>query len=220
MIKCCIFDLDGTLLDTISTITHYVNRTLLKYGLTPLSEDECKKIVGDGAALLIERAFHLCGVYNKDIINEALLYYKPDYDSDPLYLTVPFDGISEMLSALKRSGIRLAVLSNKPNTAVLEIINHFFPNVFDSISGGKDGIPLKPDPAASIAIARELGISPSECAFIGDTGVDMKTGVNMGAALKIGVPWGFRSREDIAAGGADVIAETPDMVAKEVLSHA
>ena len=220
MIKCCIFDLDGTLLDTLTTITYYVNRTLERYNLMPLSEKECKDIVGDGAALLIERALNLRGVSDKRIIDEALSFYKPDYDKDPIYRTTPFVGIREMLVELKEKKIKLAVLSNKPDTAVKGIINHFFFGIFDAVAGGKPDVPLKPNPTSALDIAKEIGVNASECAFIGDTGVDMRTGVNMGASLKIGVAWGFRERSDIVAGGADFVAETPEELLCEVLSNA
>lgn len=220
MIKACIFDLDGTLLDTLSTITYYVNRTLVKYGCDPINEDECKRIVGDGAAVLIERAFMLRGVTDREVVTEALRYYKPDYDSDPLYLTKPYEDIAEMLSSLRGKGIRLAVLSNKPDTAVVGIIEHFLPDTFEVVRGGRDGVALKPDPTAALEVAALMGVSALECAFIGDTGVDMRTGVNMGAALKIGVSWGFRPISDITEGGSDVVVDRPAEIVAEVMSRA
>ena len=216
MIKCCIFDLDGTILDTITTITYYVNVTLEKNGIPPITEDECKYFAGNGARLLIERSLNSKGIYDEGEISRILAEYVLAYDEAPLHLTAPFRGITEMLSELKASGLKLAVLSNKPDTAVKSIIEHFFPNVFDDAAGGMDGVPLKPDPTAARNILARLAISESETAWVGDTSTDIETGKNLGAAISIGVLWGFRKRDELEAAGADAIVSDPSEITSEV----
>ena len=209
MIKYCIFDLDGTLLDTLPTIKHYLNNTLSEYGLSPVGDPETRRYIGDGAYQLIYRAFSEQGITNENIIQKALSEYKAAYDNAPLYLTDYYVGILDALDVLRTSGVTLAVLSNKPDAATRAVVANFFDGRFAIARGGVDGIPLKPDSAASIALANELDCDPKECAFIGDTSVDIQTGKNMGAALTVGVSWGFRERAELKAAGADVIIDHP-----------
>ena len=216
MIKCCIFDLDGTILDTITTITHYVNVILKKHGIEPVTVDECKYFAGNGAYKLIERSLNSKGIYDEERIKQLLSEYVPAYDEAPLYLTDAFDGISDMLAQLKARGMKLAVLSNKPDTSVKSIVEHFFPGVFDEAAGGMDGVPLKPDPTAAVGILERLGISESETAWVGDTSTDIETGKNLKAALSIGVLWGFRKREELVAAGADLIVTHPSEIVRGV----
>ena len=115
-----------------------------------------------------------------------------------------------MLARLKSEGHKLGVVSNKPHTASLPIVNHFFPGLFDAVSGALDGVPVKPAPDLPLRVLADMGGSVSECAFIGDTYVDMETGVNMGAALKVGVLWGFRSEEELLSSGADITTATAE----------
>ena len=209
-IKCAVFDLDGTLLNTIKTITHYLNFALEKNGLEGVSEAECKSFVGDGVRMLLLRAIEARAEYSDGLYVRMYEDYNSAYDAEPHYLTEAYRGIPEMLAELKARGIRLAVLSNKPHFATLKTIEKFFPDTFDIVSGGKDGVPLKPDPTALLATVSALGSSPSECAYIGDSDVDMLTAKNANTALAIGVSWGFRSRELLVESGADRIADTAD----------
>lgn len=218
MIKCCIFDLDGTILDTITTITYYVNATLEKNGIAPITIDECKYFAGNGARKLIERSLNSKGITDEKTIEKVLAEYVPAYDEAPLYLTDSFPGISDMLRELKNRGIKLAVLSNKPDTAVGGIVEHFFPGIFDDAAGGMDGVPLKPDPTAARGILKRLGISEAETAWIGDTSTDIETGKNLGAALSIGVLWGFRLRDELMEAGADLIVSDPKEIVSGVLA--
>ena len=208
MIKCCIFDLDGTLLDTLPTIKYHLNNTLTAYGLPPATDSDTRIYIGDGAYQLIYRAFTARGVNDAEMIAKALAEYKAAYDASPYYLTTVYDGIEEMLDRLSAAGVTLAVLSNKPDLAAGLVVGKFLPDRFDVVRGGRDGVALKPDPAAALSMLSELGFSPDECAFIGDTSVDITTGRNMGAALSVGVLWGFRDRAELTAAGADVIVST------------
>ena len=205
--KYCIFDLDGTILDTITTITYYVNETLKLVGLPPISEDEGKIFAGNGAYKLIERTLGKYGITDEAEIQRVLKIYKDMYDKEPLYHTRVFDGIKDVLLRLKDEGHKLGVVSNKPDTAAVPIVEHFFPGIFDCVSGALDGVPVKPAPDLPLRILLKMGGTPEECAFVGDTYVDMETGVNLGAKMKVGVLWGFRSREELEASGASVIAE-------------
>ena len=217
MIKCCIFDLDGTILNTITTITYFVNETLQKYGIETITEDECKYFAGNGARKLIIRALKSKGITDECLIEKVLTDYNAAYDSDPLYLTDAFPGIKELLVSLSERGIRLAVLSNKPDSTVKSIVKSFFSGMFDDVRGGIEGVPLKPDPDIPLAILSGFGISPENTAWIGDTSTDVETGVNLGAALNIGVLWGFRLREELERAGADVIVSTPEQILSEVI---
>ncbi len=209
MIKYCIFDLDGTLLDTLPTIKYHLNQTLERYGLRAVSDNETRRYIGDGAYQLIYRAFSEQGITDEKIIANALVEYKAAYDERPIYLTDFYDGILDALDMLENAGIKLAVLSNKPNAATVSVVSHFFGNRFSVVRGGVDGIPLKPDKTAALEIVSKLCASPCEVAFVGDTSVDVKTGTNMGAGITVGVSWGFREREELILSGADVIADHP-----------
>ncbi len=219
MIKCCIFDLDGTILDTISNITYYVNYVFEKRGIDPITEDECKYFAGNGARVLIERSLASRGA-GMDEAPSVLSEYLSVYGADPTYLVKPFSGIAELLTALKERGIKLAVLSNKQTESVEHLTNHFFGGLFDVALGGREGVPLKPDPTIAREILDKLGISPSETAWIGDTSVDIETGKNLGAALNIGVLWGFRKYDELKTAGAHLTVSNTDEILTEVLKNA
>ena len=217
MIKCCIFDLDGTLFNTLPTITHYVNETLIKHGIAPITEHECRTFIGHGAWHLIEAALASRGVIGEERVRSILCEYNAAYNSDTLYLTALYDGVAELVAELHRRGIALAILSNKPDPTVKDIVSKFFDTQFTLVRGARDGTPLKPNPTALLDMAGELGISMAEIAYIGDTGIDVATGRAAGAGKSIGVSWGFREREELVAAGADAIADEPRAVLTEVL---
>lgn len=215
MIKACIFDLDGTLLNTLPTIMHYLNATLGKFGYRDVSDSDTKRYIGDGAYMLIKRALGEQGERDEEKILEVLSDYKVAYDVSPLYLTEIYEGVPEMLRALKNKGVRLAVLSNKPDSAAVAVVSHFFGDLFDIVRGGIDGVPLKPDATSALDILEKMNVAPDEAAFIGDTAVDIETAGNMGAGLSVGVLWGFREKEELSEAGADLICSR----AEEIASH-
>lgn len=212
MIKLCLFDLDGTLLDTLTQIQYYLNKTLKLYGFSELPLDRVRKIVGYGGRNLIESALNLSG---RNRAEEPWLYeeffekYLKLYNSDANYLVAPYDGIYQALDYLKSRGVKLAVVSNKPHSTVVLVVRKFFGDSFDVVIGGRDGIPLKPAADMPLLACEALGISPSETAFIGDTEVDMHTARAYGASAAVGVLWGFRDRETVAKAGADYLIESP-----------
>lgn len=213
MIKACLFDLDGTLLDTLESIRYYLNRVLEKYGYQPVTTAEAKIFVGNGAKNLVRRAlqkgnFDFFSERGKLLFDKIHKEYVEDYDASPFYLTAPYPGISELLKALYSRGIKLAVISNKPDMTVKQLIEMNFENLFEVVYGAREGVPLKPDPAAPIEICKLLGVSPSEVAYVGDTGTDMLTGRAFAARLNIGVSWGFRDAEELFENGADDVVST------------
>lgn len=250
-IKALIVDLDGTILNTIVTITYFVNKTFQKYGISPITEQECKIFIGNGARKLILRALasksieiiadSKCGIAEKsdrtacdtninvshasgkngleeaftkaiteDQMQAILDDYNFAYDSDPYYLTEKYDGLDVLFKELSEHGIKLAVISNKPHSTAKAAAEHFYPNVFDIAFGGREGVPLKPDPTAIQSVLDALGISSSEIAYLGDSDVDMLFGKACGSAYTLGAAWGFRGRAELEAAGADKVFDTPD----------
>ena len=209
MIKCCIFDLDGTILDTIATITHFVNKALHKFGYGSITTEEGKYFAGNGARTLITRSLAHFGENDPAIIERVLEYYDAEYSADPYNLTTIFDGIKDLLASLKAKGIALAVVSNKQDHIAKAAVSHFFGDIFDVAAGGRSGVALKPAPDVPLAVLAELGFSPEECAFVGDTSVDVETGRNMNAGLVVGVTWGFRTREELEAYSPFALIDRP-----------
>ena len=208
MIKYCIFDLDGTLLNTIRSITYYLNNTLAEEGIAPITEEECKIFIGDGAKKLVCRALLSKGITSEELNERVLAKYNAAYDNDPYYLTEPYPGITELIDELRTRGYVLGVLSNKPDSTAVSVVKRFFGESFELIAGGREGVALKPAPDSTLNMLRDMGGTPETLAFIGDTAVDITTGKNAGAALTVGVLWGFRTREELEGAGADVIAES------------
>ena len=213
MIKYCVFDLDGTLLNTIDSITYYVNKTLQNHDIEPITTDEAKTFVGTGAENLIRYCLEYRGEYRSDEFLRLLLgEYKSAYDDEPLYLTAPYGGIPELIAELRKRGIRLAVLSNKPDSVVAPIVESFFPGAFDMVLGAGAGYPLKPDPEGLFAVLNEFSASPCEVAYFGDTSTDIETGLAAGVAITCGVLWGFRSEVELSSAGADVLVAHPSEI--------
>lgn len=208
MIKAVIYDLDGTLLDTLSTIAGYCNDTMRHFGLREFELDEYRYFVGDGARVLIKRLLERNGVPESEYFERAYEYYNDIYNATPLEGTTPYDGICALVAALGERGLKQAVLSNKPDIAVKSNVEHFFSGSFERICGARDGVPLKPDPSMLKVLFDELGVDASECVYVGDTDVDMKTGRAAGV-FTVGVLWGFRTEDELRRAGADLLAKEP-----------
>lgn len=213
-IKCAVFDLDGTLLNTLKTINYYLNFALAKNSLGTVPEEKCREFVGDGAVKLITRALNYLDCPEDGIFEKVFADYNEAYNSDPYYLTEIYDGIEELLQQLKNRGIILAVLSNKPDFATRAAVSHFFPNVFNVAYGARDGISLKPNPEAILSLFKELGVSSNQAAYIGDSEPDVFTARNAKVALPIFATFGFRSESQLKAVGASNLVNHP----KEILS--
>ncbi|MBE6915661.1 MAG: HAD family hydrolase [Ruminococcaceae bacterium] len=197
MFKACIFDLDGTLANTLTTLAHFVNRALTKCGYRNLPEERFRFLVGNGADRLMRDSLaEVCGSFTEEQVRDLRRAYDEGYDNAPLYLTEPYDGIISALKTLKEHGIKLAVLSNKPHYLTVQVVEKLFPDTFDVCYGQRAEVPRKPVPDGALMIAEELGISPCDCLYLGDTGVDMNTG-NAAGMTTVGVCWGFRPREEL-----------------------
>ncbi len=209
MYKAAVFDLDGTIADTIDTICYYGNRSMKKFNLPCIERDRYKYLVGCGYENLVKGMLCEKGAYTDGLFDEMKSYYHDDYETDSMYLTKPYDGILETVAFLKNQGFKLGVLSNKPTGAVHDVIDAFFEKgTFDICLGGGEGFPLKPDPSALFHILKELDVKLCECIYIGDTKVDVETG-KAANVFTIGALWGFRTYDELKSAGADVIASVP-----------
>ena len=211
-IKCAVFDLDGTLLNTIKTINYYLNFALEKNSLGTVPEEKCRDFVGDGAVKLISRALDYLNCRQDDVFEKVFADYNEAYNSDPYYLTEIYEGIENLLQQLKERGAILAVLSNKPDFATRAAVAYFFPDAFNAAYGAREGIALKPNPEALWSLLNELGVSPDEVAYIGDSEPDVLTAKNAKVALPISVTWGFRTEEQLRAAGALELINHPQEI--------
>ena len=215
MYTTCIFDMDGTVLDTLSTIAYYANNALKKYGFPEIEKNVYKVLVGDGYKVLIERMLNYVAPnnYTNEQFENVAEYYKTTYDDDFLYLTTPYDGIIDMMKALKEKGIKIGILTNKPQMTAIQVSDELFGDLVDEIVGGTDDTPLKPDRRAIEKILNKMNVSADEILYLGDTGTDMKTGRSVDA-YTIGVTWGFREIPELTENGADAIINHPMEVLK------
>ncbi len=210
--KACIFDLDGTLTDTLESIAYSVNKSLEEMNLPAISDKQCKCFVGNGARYLMEHALDAAGDVGASRIDEAMKVYCRIFGANCTYRVTPYNGIPELLKSLKDRGIKLAVLSNKPHGQTVDVVQTIFgKDVFDQIQGQTDSIPRKPDPAGIYHLLRKMGASKKECLYIGDSEVDIATGIAAGVR-SIGVEWGFRSRQALADAGAKEIISAPEQI--------
>jgi len=216
MKKLCVFDLDGTLMNTIPAISYFGNSALKKFGFPEIEPDRYKLLVGNGRDLLIHRMLAESGNDTEENYLNVGKAYDTAYEADPLYKTAPYDGVLNLLDTLKEKGFTLAVLSNKPDNVTQDVVRLFFGDRFDVIAGQKKGVNPKPDPAGVFLILNELGITADECFFIGDTYVDITTGKNAGIE-SIGVLWGFRDRDELEGAGADHIVARAEEILDIIL---
>lgn len=209
MIKLCIFDLDGTVLDTVTTIAFYGNCALEMNKIEPIEIDKYKYFAGNGTKKLVENMLSYRNCYTDELSEKVFKDYNFAYNAHPTYKTSIFDGMKETLDSLKQSGIKLAIVSNKPDFAAKSVANDLYgEGYFDIIYGACEGIPLKPNPQAIYEIMEKSDIKKEETIYIGDTSTDMKAGKNAGL-FTIGVLWGFRDRKELEETGADLIIEKP-----------
>lgn len=208
-IKAVIFDLDGTLLDSLTDLHLSVNASMEAHGFPPHTRDEVCSYVGNGVYKLIERAIP-DGVNNKSF-ESALAYFKEHYALHMYDHTGAYEGIYDALDKLKADGYRLAVVSNKFDLAVKELCKRYFPEHIEIAIGENEaaGIKKKPAPDTVIAALRELGITSDEAVYVGDSDVDVHTAKNSGMQC-ISVLWGFRSRDFLESVGAEIFAENAD----------
>ncbi len=213
--KALIFDLDGTLINSLDDLADAINMMLTERGYPTQPREVFPLYIGDGVRSLVERALPPEALETLNI-DACVADYQRCYHATWNQKTRPYPGIFDMLTALKLRGLKVGVLSNKPHAFTVLCCDHFFPeNTFDFVLGARDTVPRKPHPAGALEIAEIFGVLPSECAYIGDSGIDMETGVRAGM-LPVGVLWGFRGEEELRAKGAQKLvskaAEIVEMV--------
>ena len=211
MIKALIYDLDGTLADTLPSLCQAINMTMDHYGAPLRTCEDVRLAIGNGARMLVKRLLPDALSNHEDKVTEALLYYNARY-AETYTAADCYDGIQDAVTALCRRGYTSAVLSNKPDKYTVALCRILFPeNTFALTQGQQEGVPTKPDPTAPLSIAARLGVRPEECAFIGDSEVDIRTAKNAGM-MSVGCAWGYRSADDLRAEGADAVIDTPDQL--------
>lgn len=205
----CMFDLDGTLLNTVGALTYSTNAALRELGLGEVTPEQVKRIVGDGYRMQMERALKLCGD-EKLIFHEASLpLYMKYFSENCMRDVVPYEGIRELLCWLKEQKIKIAVFSNKPQHQAVENVEQIFgAGYFDAIRGETSGILKKPAPDGAWMLCRELGIKPENTLYLGDTATDMKTGISAGIDTA-GVTWGYRERKELMDCGPMAVVDHP-----------
>ena len=212
--KTAVFDMDGTILDTLSDLANAMNYELCKNGMPVRTIDEIRRFVGNGIQKLIERAVPV-GTTSSTvdaIFVDFIDYYKTHCE----IATKPYDGIESLLKNLKEAGLKTAVNSNKADAAVQILCERYFPNLFDCAVGEKEGIAKKPAPDSVNEILQQLGVPKHEAVYIGDSDVDFETARNAGLDF-IGVDWGFRGKDFLRTCGAEKIAMNTEDVLRFIL---
>lgn len=207
--KACIFDLDGTLTDTLESLAYSVKATLREMNLPEISTKQCQSFVGNGARRLMELSLQAAGEEDLERLEEGMEIYGRIFDANCTYHVTPYEGIRKMLEDLKARGVKLAVLSNKPDQQTVKVVREIFGgDVFDFAQGQKDGIARKPSPDGVYDLLKKMGVGTESCLYIGDSEVDIETGHNAGVKV-VSVSWGFRTKEVLVTAGADVIIDSP-----------
>lgn len=209
MKRAVIFDLDGTLSDSLASIKYSADLTMEEFGYGPFTAEQYKYFVGDGAANLIKRCLKAGGDEELIHFERAYARYREVFQENCMYRVRPYEGIEELLAALKSYEVKIAVLSNKPHAETVNVIETLFgKGYFDVIQGQKQDLPIKPDPAGVFLIRERLGLSLNEILYVGDTCTDMKTGKAAGV-FTLGALWGFRDRRELEENHADAVISHP-----------
>lgn len=212
--KLAIFDLDGTVLNTIGGLTYALNAALSMNGIPSRSREEVQAMVGNGTRKLIERA--LGDGAAPDLISKTYSDYQKFYAENCSYDTYPYGGIVQMLTRLNDEGVKCAVVTNKPDLPAHKLIEEHFGSLIAVTYGNVPDVPVKPDPTFVLKCMEEWGVAPSEAVYIGDSDVDIRTGKNAGIDF-ISVDWGFRTRDFLVENGAKIIFSDPCKLADFIL---
>ncbi|MBN1983571.1 MAG: HAD family hydrolase [Chitinivibrionales bacterium] len=209
--KAVIFDLDGTLLNTLDDIAYCFNHVLAQYGFPTHPVERYRFFIGEGAKTAITKILP-SDHSDTQTVTECLFAYRSSYSQrvrSPEAKTTPYPGIEELLSFLQSQAIACAILSNKPHQQVLECVERYFPHYpFFSIFGHQETLPLKPHPSTALMISQQLQIAPCEILFCGDSDIDMRTAIAAGM-VPVGVLWGFRDASELSGNGAAILIERP-----------
>lgn len=216
MIKAVVFDLDGTLLNTIQDLANASNYALEQLGDPTFTTEEYKHLVGDGRRNLILRMLPEGQREDETMVARATELFDTYYQKHMRDCTAPYPGIPALLRDLKKNGLRLGVVSNKPHEFVTQIVEEYFPGIFDSVAG-QQGTLVKPDPAALNRVIADFGLHPDEVLYVGDSNVDIYTAKNAKTA-SCGVLWGFRGEEELEEAGAEHLAAAEEDILSLVLS--
>ncbi|QKN23179.1 HAD family hydrolase [Caproicibacterium lactatifermentans] len=214
MYQACIFDLDGTLANTLGSIAEFSNRALHDCGYPEIPVDRYRHIVGNGAAVQVQRMMHIvCPQgFTEAEMQKVRRLYDQYYAAEPLKGIVGYPGMPQLLASLRRLNKKSGVLSNKPDSWAQSIIAGLFPDgTFNAVHGQREGIPCKPAPQGALLLAQELGTAPRNCLYIGDTNTDMQTGAAAGMDT-VGVLWGFRDRAELGNAHANYIVSDPAQI--------
>ena len=214
--KAAIFDLDGTLIDSLADLADSANAMLASYGFPTHDVDAYRYFVGNGSRKLMERCLPEAKANNPAFVDEALKRYTAIYAEHTQNKTCLYDGIMMMLNELKALNIPMGICTNKHQSAADTIVKDMFPaGLFNSVMGDQVGLPRKPNPQKVLMMAKDYGVKPQEVAYFGDTSVDMETAVNAGF-LPIGVLWGFRPQAELVAAGAKILLSHPQELFEKV----
>lgn len=213
--KAALFDMDGTLIDSLEDMMDSVNATLSHFSMPQISYEQTRCYVGNGARRLIEQAVP-AGTDSR-LFEQVYNYYLGYYNTHAGIKTHPYEGIIPMLSALKNAGMKLAVISNKPDATVRELTPVFFDGLFELSVGESPSVRRKPAPDTVYAAINAMGLEKSECVYIGDSEVDVATAKNAGVDC-IAVTWGFRTVQTLLDAGAETLINTVPELEKKLLS--
>ncbi len=212
MYQCCIFDLDGTIINTVHSLAHTISLTMKHFGYENVDEAHTKVFVGDGYEKFVERALIYSGDTELIHYEEALKVYSENFKKYCLYQVEAYPGMVEFLTFLKDKKIPIGVLTNKGYDRAVECVEEVYgKGFFDVIMGDGQGVKLKPDPEGALLMAERLGAIPSQCLYFGDTNTDMITGKNAGMDT-VGVTWGFRDEAELRSFEPKYIISHPDEI--------
>ncbi len=210
--RAILFDLDGTLLDTIEDLTDAMNAALGRLGFPGHTPEICKQLVGDGVEQFAVRALPAGASENQSLVSRCVEIMREEYRKCWARKTRPYNGIAELLEALSRRRIPMGILSNKADDFTRMMVKYFFPEWnFAVVLGARSGVPRKPDPTSALEAAAALGFPPAEILFLGDSGTDMKTAVAAGM-YPVGALWGFRRSDELLACGAKKLVRRPEEI--------
>jgi len=216
--KGILFDLDGTLLDTLPDIARAANRVLAEHGLPQHPVESVKAFIGSGAWWLLYRALPE-DRRDEPTVTALTASFKKVYGAIWQDQTRPFQGIANMLAEIGKRNIKLGVLSNKPDRFTRMCVDAFLPaHLFAHIQGEVDGLPKKPDPTPALQAAGALKAAPQDCCLVGDSEIDVATGLRAGM-IAIGVLWGYRTREELLRAGAEALVQTPEELLELIVSE-
>lgn len=217
LVKAMFFDLDGTICNTLKDLASCCNRALKDYGLQEHPIDAYRYIVGNGIDAQMQRSIAK-EYYTQSLAEQVKERFKSYYVNEYMVFTTQYDGMENTLEELLRMGIKLAVISNKPDTFTKQIVKAFYPGKFEMAVGNIEGRPIKPNPEVLLEMMQEMQVEPNECIYCGDSDVDMLTAERAGM-YKIGALWGFRDKEELENAGANILINEPYQILDVVTKY-